>query len=104
VARVSKNLLAKARELASAIVADPAYFQDVKRRAIAGELSPQMETMLWAYAYGKPIETIEVSEPDRDLEVLSNADLARMAQELHAELSARGTDATPVPSVDGVIH
>jgi len=46
-----------------------------------------MEAMLWHYAYGKPIERVELSKAP-DLSDLSEADLAARAQMLHTVLSA----------------
>jgi hypothetical protein len=38
------------------IVDHPTYKQKLKNRALAGELSPQVEVMLHHYARGKPVE------------------------------------------------
>lgn len=46
------------------LVEDRDYRQKFKARLLAGELSPAVETMLWYYAYGKPVETHEVGGPD----------------------------------------
>lgn len=48
------------REVARRLVEDPEYQDRFKRRLLAGELAPGVEQMLWAYAYGKPKETIEL--------------------------------------------
>lgn len=37
------------------------YRVALKRRVKAGELPPGMEQMLWAYAYGKPKEQVELT-------------------------------------------
>jgi hypothetical protein len=40
------------------MVDNPAYRRALMKRLLAGELAPAMETMLWAYAKGKPKETV----------------------------------------------
>lgn len=47
------------RNLARAIVDDPNYRESLVMRLKQGT-APQMETLLWHYAYGKPKETVEV--------------------------------------------
>jgi len=42
------------------LVSDPAYQRVLRDRLLAGKLSPVMEAALWAYAYGRPTETLEV--------------------------------------------
>lgn len=42
------------------ILEDSEYQKNLLTRARAGELAPGMESMLYAYAYGKPVE------PERD--------------------------------------
>lgn len=54
------------REVCAAIVDDPAYVQKVKARALAGELPPAVETMLWYYRFGKPVERHHVALGDVD--------------------------------------
>ena len=47
------------REFAARIVCDAAYQAEVRRRALAGELAPAMECLLWHYAHGKPSQPVE---------------------------------------------
>jgi hypothetical protein len=54
-----------AREFCSSIVDDPAYQARLRRRALAGDLPPAIEAMIWYYAKGKPKDRLEVSDsPD----------------------------------------
>jgi hypothetical protein len=46
----------EARAFASSIVDDPKYQANLRKRALAGKLKPQIEAMLWHYAKGKPVE------------------------------------------------
>ena len=55
---------AEAQQAAAAIVDDPQYRQQLKDRALKGELPPAIETMLWHYAHGKPPEELRVGDPD----------------------------------------
>jgi hypothetical protein len=50
-------------EFAQSIVEDPEYKKNLVVRAKGGTLAPGMETMLFHYAYGKPVE------PQRDDDV-----------------------------------
>lgn len=42
------------------LVSDPAYQRVLRDRLLSGKLSPVMEAALWAYAYGRPTESLEV--------------------------------------------
>ncbi len=46
-----------------ALIKDPNYQADFKRRLSAGQLPPVLEAMTWHYAIGKPPESLEVSGP-----------------------------------------
>ena len=48
------------RELARHQIEDPEYQASLRRRMIAGK-APQMEMLLFHYAYGKPVERHEVT-------------------------------------------
>lgn len=51
----------EAKMACSEIVDDPEYRAKLRERAVAGELPPGLEQMLWAYAKGKPKEEISHS-------------------------------------------
>ena len=51
----------EAEAAARLVVEDPAYRKTLIDRARACELPPAVETMLWQYAHGKPIERVEHS-------------------------------------------
>jgi hypothetical protein len=53
----------EAKEFCASVVDDPAYQANIRRRALAGELPPAIEQMLWYYAKGKPVERQEVGAP-----------------------------------------
>ena len=62
------------RSTLSQLVNDPTYRQQLQERLRTGEAGA-MEPLLWAYAYGKPKESLEVSYK---LEVLTDAELAQL--------------------------
>lgn len=57
------NGLLRARCLA--LIRDPTYQKEFKRRLEAGELPPVLEALTWHYAIGKPVEHHEISGPDQ---------------------------------------
>ena len=46
--------------LCQRMVSDPAYQRQLVERLRSGRLSPVMESALWAYAYGRPVESVDV--------------------------------------------
>ena len=67
------------------MVDDPVYQAHIRRRALAGELAPGIEAMLWHYAKGRPIERQEVGTPGA-FSHLSNKELKVILQEELAKL------------------
>lgn len=51
----------EAKEFCASIVDDAEYQATIRSRALAGELSPAVECMLWYFAKGKPKEQVEHS-------------------------------------------
>lgn len=88
---------------ATAIVDDPAYRLKLRLRALAGDLPPALETMLWHYAKGKPVERLEVATPG-DFAKLTDAELADALIEALGTLDRRsGTDRRATPRGTDVI-
>lgn len=80
---------AEARMFALSIVRDPEYRKNLLIYARARMLPPAIEAMLWAYAYGRPVERVDVNvsqDPSR-LEGLSRQELAERARLLSEVLS-----------------
>lgn len=50
----------QAREAARGLVGDPDYLKRLRARLVAGELPGTVEAMLWAYAWGRPTEHVEM--------------------------------------------
>jgi len=78
------------RAAAAEIVDSPEYRARLKAQAIAGELPPQIEAMLWHYAKGKPRDVLQLeatlATAGPDLSGESNAQLAERVKKLPAEL------------------
>jgi hypothetical protein len=73
-----------AQNFAKKLLEAPTYIKNLETRLQAGVLAPAVEAMLWHYAYGKPVETIEVSHHLDKLEELSDQELASLETELEA--------------------
>lgn len=81
------SILAEARAFARQIVEDPEYRKALLIRARNGYLAPALETMLWAYVYGKPPERIEVGRiGESELEKLSDEQLRTYARRVLADI------------------
>lgn len=61
------------REVATKLVDDPEYREQLRRRMIAGTAGP-IELLMWHYSRGKPIERVETGAPNAFAE-LSDAEL-----------------------------
>jgi hypothetical protein len=75
----------EAKVFCASVVDDPVYQANIRRRALAGELAPGIETMLWYYAKGKPVDRQEVGKPG-EFSHLSNEELKAILQEELAKL------------------
>jgi hypothetical protein len=82
------------RAICSELVSDLDYREKFKRRLHAGRLAPAVECMVWAYAFGKPKETLEIAGPDgapiQHVDVSSLPDkLLRELLSVHDQLAER---------------
>lgn len=78
----------EAQKFARSILESETYRADIKRRAETGTLAPGIEAMLWHYAYGKPIEQVNlsISAGQEDLSTLSIVELQERAKDLLLKL------------------
>lgn len=76
--------LIEAQTFAKNLLDDPHYRETLKMRLMSGDLPPNLEAMLFHYAFGKPVETIAV-EDNRELEKLSDTELIALEQTLRAQ-------------------
>ncbi|CAB4190352.1 hypothetical protein UFOVP1196_52 [uncultured Caudovirales phage] len=58
-----------AREKAKVILDDPAYHTSLLSRARSGTLPHAVEVLLWHYAYGKPVEKIELTDETENIDL-----------------------------------
>lgn len=85
----SENRTTKeARELAARMIEDPKYLTSLRKRLLGGRLAPAVETLLWFYAKGKPVERHEIGAPG-DFTGTSDAELQERLKDALARLSAR---------------
>ena len=49
------------KALARELVEDPTYLKNLKKRLAEGALPPGVEMTLWAYAYNRPPQGIEIT-------------------------------------------
>ena len=102
------------RDAARAIVDDPDYRLSLKARVMLGT-APHMEPLLWHYAYGKPIERVEVKDTTNEFDGLTAEQLRREAVEIARtiiaepgvpEIESHAVEVHDVPQVkeDGAVH
>lgn len=86
------------RKFSREVLEDPLYRENVKMRALVGELPPQIEALLYYYAYGKPVEQIELTPSD--LPSMSYAELQAqidsLTQIVQASLGESQSDPGPM--------
>lgn len=90
----------QAQSFAREIVESEAYRISVTRRAASGGLSPAIESMLWHYAYGKPIEQIAMTirPGEEDLSSLSMDELLTRAKMIAHQLEEARELAEALPA------
>lgn len=72
------------REIARGLLSSEKYLNVLIRRLESGDLSPQMETLLWQYGYGKPKDTVEITITDQTK--LTDAELEDRIAALFVEM------------------
>jgi hypothetical protein len=85
---LSHQHIAEARQFCLRIVRDRTYQAALLRAAQKRELPPAIEQMVWAYAYGKPPNRLEVGSPGsfQEFEGLPVEDLVLRAREIAERL------------------
>lgn len=76
----------EAQVFARGILESDEYRAKLRTRALAGDLPPAVETMLWHYAYGKPAETLNVNTGAEDYSALTTTELIQTIESLQKEL------------------
>ena len=77
----------EARELCSRLLAHPDYLPSLQKRLIAGSAGA-MEPLVWAYAYGRPVDRVEQGPPGA-FALLTNEDLKHRLQQALAMMNGR---------------
>lgn len=97
------TVVSDAKSLAVMVVTDPIYQNNLLNAARARMLPPAIEVALMYYAWGKPLDRLEV-RPVGSLENLSTEELAARAREissrLEEELLEEGRDIPPPPPLE----
>lgn len=75
----------EAKLFANRIVDDPVYLAKLEKDVRARRVHPSIESMLWHYAKGRPVERHEVGNPG-DFSEMSNAELLAESQSAQAAL------------------
>lgn len=61
------NTTAEVREVAQRLVEDEKYQAKLRERLLEGTLPPAVETLLWHYSYGRPVDRVALSVTERPL-------------------------------------
>ena len=88
----------EAQRFARQIVESESYRTTVQERASKGTLPPAMEALLWYYAYGKPLEQVQISVTQEDLSQLSLQELQLRATKLAEQLKEAEDLANSIPA------
>jgi hypothetical protein len=74
--------MSDAETFARTVIDDPDYYENLKLRARTGTLSPACEGLLWYYAFGKPVNRVEISTNGADLSEVPIDELADRCKQL----------------------
>ena len=93
-----------ARAACRGIVEDPEYRTKLLEAARKRKLSPPVEVMLWAYAYGRPVEKVEITQmavtmTDTEIQARLAELLQRLGQDAPEAIEAVSTTCIPDESV-----
>ena len=76
-----------AQSFCQSLISSPKYRADLRVRLEERTLHPAIEQMIWHYAVGKPVATMDVTLHDEDLTQLSNTELAERTRQLLGKLA-----------------
>ena len=74
------DLVSKAAEFAAQIIDDPIYLMKLQERARQGALPPKIETMLWAYRFGKPVDASKFKQGPSEQQLLAEMSLEALTE------------------------
>jgi hypothetical protein len=75
--------LTQASAFARKLLDDAMYQEQLKIRLMDGSLPSNIEALLYHYAYGKPVESVEVTD-NRDIERMSDDELMAVEKVLRS--------------------
>lgn len=81
-----------ARRFAQRLLKTKIYRESIQRRMILHELSPAVECLLLYYAFGKPVEKVQVEDTTPTMETMSLADMKKRAEFLMRVINAMEED------------
>ena len=84
-----------AKQISKALLQSEEYLASLRRRIITDSLPAAVECKLYDYAFGKPIDKVEIKDTTERLEDLSSQELEARAQALVAmaqQLQATGDE------------
>lgn len=89
----------EAQRFARNIVTSDVYRVTLQDRIATKTLAPAIEQMLWHYAFGKPVEQVQVTVTQgEDLSTLSADDLLARADALRAQLLEAAAEEAAIPA------
>lgn len=88
----------EAQKFARSLLNSQTYRDSLEARMKRHELPPAVEVMLWHYAFGKPVEQVEVKVTTQDLSSLSAVELLEKADKLRQELLDAAAAEAAIPA------
>lgn len=76
-----------AKTLAKGILESSEYRRSIERRITSDTLPPAVECKLYDYAYGKPVDKVEIKDVTNRLEAMSDEQLATHLEMLRAKVA-----------------
>ena len=81
-------------EMGVQLVQNPRYLRNLQRRLISGKCAPAVEVAVWAYAYGRPVQRLDVTSGGKPLQM----DDGQLRDRLRSLLG--GTSPADLPAID----
>jgi len=81
-------------EMGVQLVQNPRYLRNLQRRLISGKCAPAVEVAVWAYAYGRPVQRLDVTSGGKPLQLDDN----QLRDRLRSLLG--GTSPADLPAID----
>lgn len=101
-----KNEKVTAKSLSKAILSSQEYRDSLRRRIMADTLPPAVECRLYDYAFGKPVDKVEIKDTSDPLSDMTLPQLQARARKLLQLTQSIAGDPVPQPeAIDGeIVH